>query len=79
MTGAVRASVYKLLSLRAVKVRAPFRAEADVSPSRLFSFLLTESHAGTAAVSIDEVDACVLEGPSNDIECGAPWLGRSRL
>jgi hypothetical protein len=34
----------------AVKARAPFKAEADVSSSRLYSFRLTESHAGTAGL-----------------------------
>jgi hypothetical protein len=44
-----------------------------------FFFGLTEPHAGTAAVFIDEVDAGVLESTPNDIEGGAPRLRRSCL
>jgi hypothetical protein len=35
--------------------------------TRLFSFRLTESHTGAAAVSIDEVDTRVLESASDDL------------
>jgi hypothetical protein len=37
----------------------------------LFSFGLTEPHAGTAAISIDEVDTCVLESAPNDLQSRA--------
>jgi len=33
----------------------------------LFSFGLTEPHAGTAAIPINELDTCMFEGTSNNI------------
>src|SRR6516165_1414493 len=52
---------------------------ARLSFSGLFFFGLTEPHAGTPAVFVNEVDTGALESTSNHVEGRAPWPCRSRL
>jgi hypothetical protein len=47
--------------------------------SWLAPYRLTKAHTGTAAVFVNEFDAGVFKGASNDLKGGTPRLCHSRL